>query len=460
MRRSIRSQLLVPLGVLILGTFGVSAWLALDAARRAGREIEARVAGVARTLSSARFPLTRAVLEQMKGLTGAELILVSAGGRLTSTLDIVPVEIPAEGDEHGRRVRVGGREFIFERIRLRPGHPNAEDTLFVLYPKDRFDAEVREAYLPPLILGFAGGVVAVSLMLVVGGRLVRRLRELDRQTRRIADGDFRPMSLPAGNDEVHDLGQSVNDMAERLRLLHERMQMSERMRLLGQVSGGLAHQLRNAVAGAKLAVQLHARDCSGGDAEALDVARRQLARVEADLARFLDLGRDDDTERRPQRVADLLDEAVTLLRPQCRHAGVDLKFEPTDHDAVVLGDRGRLGHVFVNLLTNAVEAAGPGGQVGVIVRQPTPEVCIVEISDSGPGPAADVAERLFEPFVTGKTDGIGLGLFVARQVVEAHGGRLDWRREPAATVFRVELLAQPRRMAVAVVSEQGQQCGA
>jgi C4-dicarboxylate-specific signal transduction histidine kinase len=84
-------------------------------------------------------------------------------------------------------------------------------------------------------------------------------------------------------------------------------------------------------------------------------------------------------------------------------------------------------------------AAGPGGWVEAAVRQPVPERCIVEVRDSGPGPAAAIAERLGEPFVTGKTDGVGLGVFVARQAVEEAGGRLGWRREAASTVFEIEL---------------------
>jgi signal transduction histidine kinase len=138
-----------------------------------------------------------------------------------------------------------------------------------------------------------------------------------------------------------------------------------------------------------------------------------------------------------------VNDAVALLRPQCRHAGVALRWEPGEDDPVVPCDAARVGHVVVNLLTNAVEAAGPGGQVRVTVRQPAPSVCRVEVRDSGPGPPADIAGRLGEPFVTGKPDGVGLGLFVARQAAEAHGGRLDWRRDDRETVFAVELPARP-----------------
>jgi signal transduction histidine kinase len=226
----------------------------------------------------------------------------------------------------------------------------------------------------------------------------------------------------------------------RLRRLEGALRKSGRMRVLGQVSSGLAHQLRNAVAGAKLATQLHARSCEFGDDESLDVALRQLARVEGDLARFLDLGR-DDVPRRPCHLVELVEEAVALLRPQCRHADVQLCWEPPAADPVVLGDPGRLSHVVVNLVSNAIEAAGPGGQVEVAVEPAGDADCLIGVWDTGPGPAAAVAERLCEPFVTGKADGVGLGLFVARQAAEAHGGRLGWRREAGRTCFWVELPA-------------------
>ena len=445
MFRRIRGRLLVPLGVLILATFGVAAWSAVVTSNRESREVISRVAGVARTLGDSRFPLTDAVLTQMKGLTGADMILVAGNHRVASTFDVTPTEVgglgsivaPAAGDL--RRVRLGGEEFLCESIRLKTGHPNAGQTLFVLYPKRRFDAEVAEAVRLPLILGVTGAVVAVGLMIGVAHRLVTRIGALRQQTRRIADGDFRPMQLASAGDELWDLGRAVNDMADQLRLLQDRMKTSERLRLLGQVSGGLAHQLRNAVTGAKLAVQVHARSCTAGDAEALEVAGRQLSRIEADLARYLELGADRPPDpEKPHRLATLTAEAVALMRPQCRHWGVDLRWVATA-DPLVVSNAGRLGHAIVNLLTNAITAAGPGGWVEVAVRQRAAETCIVEVKDSGPGPPPELTDRLGEPFVTGKSEGVGLGVFVARQAVAADGGRLTWRRESAATVFKIEL---------------------
>src|SRR5205085_7317701 len=134
-------------------------------------------------------------------------------------------------------------------------------------------------------------------------------RSLEQRTRLIAAGDFRPMPEPAWNDELRDLVRSVNEMAARLDHLQKSMRTAERLRLLGQVGGGLAHQLRNGVAGARLAVQLHARECRGdGDGESLAVALRELTLLEAHLKRFLDLGRSGPQRREPVGLRALVGE--------------------------------------------------------------------------------------------------------------------------------------------------------
>jgi signal transduction histidine kinase len=91
-----------------------------------------------------------------------------------------------------------------------------------------------------------------------------------------------------------------------------------------------------------------------------------------------------------------------------------------------------------------VEAAGPDGWVEVAWGVASDQRAFVEIRDSGPGPPPEIANRLFEPFVTSKREGVGLGLAVARQVAEAHGGSIRWTRETNSTCFRIELPALVR----------------
>ncbi len=447
MRWGIRSQLLVPLLTLLLGSVGVSAWTAVRSAERARQQIDAQVRNVARVLSESSFPLTAPVLEQMKGLSGAEYLLIHGDGRRLGTLSAgtAPLPPPAALVGDWQHLRLGpafpieGRRFLCCGLRLTQPRADQGLTLYILYPESLWREALWEAVRPSLILGGFVGLASTALTLGLARRLSRRIQDLERRTRRIAAGDFSPMPLSGHGDELHDLGQSINDMVRKLRQLQEAVQAAERLRLLDQVGGGLAHQLRNGVTGARLALQLHARGCTAAaDPEALAVALRQLTLLEAKLRRFLELGRTGGLTVEPCDLAALVGEAVALLRPQCRHAHIDLRWHPPDRSAIIPGDAGQLGQLFLNVLANAVEAAGPGGWVEVVLP-PAERQAVAEVRDSGPGPPPKVADRLFEPFVTGKHEGIGLGLAVARQVALAHGGRITFRREAGQTCFRIEL---------------------
>ncbi|WP_238602478.1 sensor histidine kinase [Fimbriiglobus ruber] len=445
---SLRYRLLVPLLVVVAGDAAATAWATRSAAASAERRIAAQLRAVAHTLTEPpTFPLSSRVLEQMRGLSGAEFLLVRADGTRVTTFpdpETTPpdeTELPTNPSDPtvdlGPPVSAAGAEFRCLRLPLRQ-QPNEGGTLFIYYPESLRRTAVREAAQPTLILGGVGGLVAVVLTVVVGRRLVNRVRELDQRTRAIADGDFRPMPIPRQDDELRDLCRAVNDMARRLAEYQDALKQTERVRILAQFAGGLAHQIRNAAAGARLAVQLHAGDCQADDGESLAVALRQLARIETNLRQFLDLGRPPDTVKKACDLGVLISQAVSLLQPQARHAQTALVWNAPPDSAPFAGDPTQLGHLFLNVIGNAVEAAGPGGAVDVLVRDETPN-WVVEISDTGRGPPDELADRLFDPFVTGKEQGIGLGLAVAKQAVEVHGGRIGWSRRGGKTVFRVEL---------------------
>lgn len=446
MRWSIRYRLFVPLGLLLLGVVGISAWSAVASARQAEERIAEKVRGVTQTLSGAGITPNKRILQQMKGLSGAEYLHIDSDGvRQTTFADpniaLAPEIMSQPADESavnqlGLPIEVEGQRYRCRRLPERSG-----GTYFIFYPEASLNQAIRDAIRPSLVFGLGGGLAAVFLMFLIGQGLVGRIRALERRTRQIAAGDFRQMPLPSQNDELRDFGQSVNDMAERLAVLQETVQRTERLRLLGQVSSGLAHQLRNAVTGAKLAVQLHVSECPLKDDESLQVTLRQLSLMEANLRRFMNVGKVEPPSRSHCNIDLLLDEVLSLLKPQCQHAGIEVRYRPCDKSIQLEGDAGQLRDLFLNLLGNAIEVAGPKGMVDVstAIESGDRKVAIIEIADSGPGPPADIASRLFEPFVTGKPEGVGLGLAVSRQAAEAHGGLIVWRRESGRTVFRVEL---------------------
>ncbi len=449
MRWRLRAQLLIPLSILLLGIVATTTWTAVSSANHARQQLANRVRRVAQTLSEApQFPLSPQVLQHMKRLSGAELLLMrSTGQRVTTlntetipTLDLTTVA-PWTEIQLERRITIDDQSYLYSATRLKP--PKSSDVLFILYPESDWKTTLWMAIRPSIILGGFLGLASILLTLAVGQRLTRRVQDLERRARQIADGDFSPMPLPSPNDEIRDLSQSINDMTEKLRQLQETLQRTERARLLGQVSGGLAHQLRNGITGARLSLQLFMQDLDPDEAPPVEVALRQLTLLEAQLKRFFDLGQPREQNLEPCSIHELIQETITLLSARAKHSNIEIRYtnnQSRPQGGVDLnGDRGQLHELFLNLLTNAVEAAGAEGWAQIEVTNATADRLQIVVSDSGPGPPEEIGDKIFEPLVTGKSEGVGLGLAVARQIAEMHGGSLIWSREDGVTQFIVEL---------------------
>jgi signal transduction histidine kinase len=220
------------------------------------------------------------------------------------------------------------------------------------------------------------------------------------------------------------------------------------MQTLTILGASIAHQLRNAATGCRMALDLHSADCHAAESrECLDVARRQLRLMESQLQRFLRVGREPmEMVKRDVDLGDLIEELLPLVRPAAQHAGVALDCRIAARNLIVAGDDEALSQVVLNLLLNAVQAAQKNGLQRPQQRRVSVEVCPtadhaaeIVISDSGAGPSDSVASSLFEPFVSDKPEGAGLDLAVAKDVITAHGGTVDWKRENGMTRFRVGL---------------------
>jgi signal transduction histidine kinase len=266
---------------------------------------------------------------------------------------------------------------------------------------------------------------------MIAARLSRPILELRRQLSRLVQGDFQPVPLPDRNDELRDLIGSVNVLGDQLDELRRVIARSERLSLLGQLSAGLAHQLRNSVAGARMAVQLHQRRCGQIDQDSLAVALRQLTMTESHLARFLTAGQETVASRHDCDLRPIVSDVAELVRPTCQHRNVALQIDASMDECPLWADAEHLRQLLLNLVINAIEGAGAGGWVRIDFSQ-SETATTLRVSDSGPGPASEIAEHLFEPFVTGKPEGIGLGLTVAKKIVDLHGGSIRYTGEPVA----------------------------
>ncbi|MBX3444838.1 MAG: HAMP domain-containing histidine kinase [Planctomyces sp.] len=441
MRWPIRNQILLPLVAIQLGLWlavsSIAAWWALH---RVEQEVEARLEELTRTVSEGTFPLTRAVLQQMRGLSGAEFLLRDAEGRvLASTLEdtaqaaalsnqAVPQRFPPRTTDV---LHVAGQEYLVRSATTR--FHDAPANVLILYPDSLIELAYRDAMTGPLALGAITLLLTTLSVVAVAYQIGRRIQRIEQNVARVASGDFEPIPISDRHDELRSLSMSVNRMGEDLERMASQIRETERARLIKQLAGGIAHQLRNALTGARLAVQLHQRRCGRPADESLEVALRQLALTEEQVRGLVALIRDEQRPRLPGGIDAIAREVVTLIRPMCEHRQIRLSLEGATGDAEI-SDSDQFRAALLNLCTNAVEATGAGGVVEVELRREQ-DRAVIQVRDDGPGIRGDSPEELFEPFCTRKPDGMGLGLALVRQAAEDHGGEVRYSRESQRTIF-------------------------
>jgi signal transduction histidine kinase len=441
----------------------INAWLAAD---RTQERIERQLRGVVGVLTASTFPLTAPVLQKMRDLSSAEFVLTDAGGQaLASSLDELPPPLTnaatvrrLEDVSLGASLAVAGNEYFHTAMPLPPRSGNADGrVLHVLFPKDEYLRSWREAFLPPLVVGVATVAVVALVARLLAGRISRATGRLGDEVLRLARGEFGPVALPSTDDELRDLAVAVNRTAQMLVDYEQQVRRTEQMRTVARLGASLAHEMRNATTGCRMAVDLHAEECPvAADDESLAVARRQLRLIESQLQRFLQVGRQPtELVRREVDLARVVDDLLPLVGPAVRHAQVELDWQPADNELLVFGDGDALSQVALNLILNAIEAVQHEPGNVAVARRVTVELSRTEhddvelaVGDTGPGPAAVSASSIFDAFVTSKAEGAGLGLAVAKQIVEAHGGTIAWRRSAGLTHFHVTLPAVAKGAAV------------
>ena len=442
MKLPIRDQILWPLmGLLLVAVAANAIFSAWWLSTRNFGALNARQRQIIGVLEESSFPISSNVMEKLRRLTGDELVVWDNSEHrvLVGTLpnEVLTgsefIEEPVtDQNENPRRKTIGGTTYLIRAGRIR-GAPSLR--LFILTSEDSIRKSSRDAIWPPLAVGLATILCSVPLTLLLSSSWARRIRTLEGHVEAIAEGDF-GLELSQGpiDDEFSRLVQSINSMSRQLNTMQEQLIQGERTRLVAQLTAGIGHQLRNGIAGAKLAIQLHESRCRKGTDTSLIVARNQLALVEEEVQGLLSLGKGDS---RPPSQIDLLQIIETvrdLVSLTCDHKDIELTVDMEEKPLVVMGFPDRLRAAFLNLTLNAIDAAGPGGNVWLKSKSDDKQ-CTLIVEDDGTGPPPELASSLFESFVTSKPEGIGLGLTVAVAVAQAHHGSLTWRRHLERTRF-------------------------
>lgn len=303
------------------------------------------------------------------------------------------------------------------------------------------------------------GAIGIALLGTVvlgwlwGRSFIRRIFALTKVTRAIADGRMDERVTLTGHDEIRQLGDAFNSMADRLVELQEDVRKQERQAMFGRIAAGLVHDLSHPIQNIGNSCKLIQKMFE--DAEYRDTFKKTVERELVIIKRVLDdlrnIARPIPLERFALDVNRTVAESAEAMQQHAETAGLTLQTELSAEPAYIEGDVFALGRVYRNLILNAIQATAPGGLI-VIATEVHGERVQIRIYDTGCGIPAERLSAVFEDFVTTKRRGLGLGLAISKKIVEQLGGHISVASEVGkGTTFVLEFpRTQARPMLVAL----------
>jgi signal transduction histidine kinase len=329
--------------------------------------------------------------------------------------------------------------------------PNLPWTVIVEQPTSEAyatTAVLQRQLLAAIALALLGTVVAGWLW---GRSFITRIFALTRATQALAEGRMDERVALGGDDEIRQLGDAFNSMADRLVELQEDVRKQERQAMFGRIAAGLVHDLSHPIQNIGNSCKLIQKMFD--DMEYRETFKRTVEREMVIIKRVLDdlrnIARPIPLERFPVEINRTIADAVDAMQPHAETAGLTLRAEVTDEPAFIDGDVFALGRVFRNLVLNAIQATAPGGLI-VVATQLRDDRVQIRVYDTGCGIPADRLHAIFEDFVTTKRRGLGLGLAISKKIVEQLGGQISVASEVGkGTTFVLDFArSQPRQIAL------------
>jgi signal transduction histidine kinase len=313
--------------------------------------------------------------------------------------------------------------------------------------------QMRQAFL---LLGLCGGGAGLVAGLSIARGLGRSIVQLDVSVRGAA-GKLQEVVGPVTISHVdgfHHLERGLREIEANIATVVERLQQREleilhqqQLAAVGQLAAGLAHELRNPLMPMKMLVQkaLARPDDAGMKRHQLEVISEEIQRLEKLISEFLDFARPQALEKRSIELDAVVRQAIDLVAPRAAAQQIEIQAQLPREPVFALADPARIQQVLLNLLLNSLDAMPEAGQIQVSLEQrplrnAEGDRIVVRVSDSGRGIMPELLPRLFEPFVSTKPTGTGLGLTISQRIIEDHDGTLSAANRPeGGALFEISL---------------------
>ena len=279
----------------------------------------------------------------------------------------------------------------------------------------------------------------------------RSMRQTEKRLRDAATRLDKAIPQPSTDSSVADnaldqMSKSVTAVLKKLEQTEQQALRAEQLAWVGQMAAGIAHEVRNPLMSIKLLVQAAADRAESQNFKTRDlqVLDEEIGRLELIVSGFLDFARPPMPVKNPMNLTELLRSAIEGVQARADLQGVMIEFVGPTKPLVVPADANQIRQVVYNLMYNALDAQPGGGLIRISVNRDdslgTPSRVMIRFEDAGPGLPQQLGDSIFEPFVSTKESGLGLGLSICRRIIETHDGTLVQEKVPGlGAIFVIQL---------------------
>lgn len=307
------------------------------------------------------------------------------------------------------------------------------------------------------VMGLGGLILGVVLGLIISKSVVKPIYELVLKVRGSSNGELIERWHVGRNTNLADLDHHVLELINRINATtsdieknRKLLAQAEKLAAFGRAAAGVAHEIRNPLTAIKMLIYSMREELSennGEKAQDLEVIIKEIDRMERFVHNFLQFARPPDPQFVAVDLKQLIHETIKLLEPRLRKTGIELNEDYDPNLDLIYADSDQMKQVIMNLILNAMDSMPKGGKLTIktnVYSQNTHDGqrdwVQIKIIDTGCGIPEELKDTLFDPFVSGREEGIGLGLSIAFQILHRHGGWIEADNNPhGGATFTVKL---------------------